>query len=80
MLSFSTASVTNVAGHTAVEQLLLGDELTAVLDQVLQHRERLGPQGDGLLAPPQTLVRRIEPKAAERHLITRLHYRNMTAT
>ena len=63
MLSFRTASVTNVAGQTRVEQLLLGDELTAVLDQVLQHRERLRPQGDGLLALPQPLVRRIEPES-----------------
>ena len=63
-----------------VEKLLLGDELTAVFDEVLQHRERLRPQGDGLFAPPQPLIRRIEPKAAERHLLARLHYRNMTAT
>ena len=34
------------------EAVLLGDELAAVIDQVLQHRVRLGPKGDGLVALP----------------------------
>jgi hypothetical protein len=55
-------------------------QLTAVIDEVLQHRECLGPQGDGLVGPPQPLVRWIEPERAEGDLLTRRHYRNMTAT
>jgi hypothetical protein len=48
------------AGPDGREERLLRHELAAALDEVAQHAEGLGGQGDLLVAPPEALVPQIE--------------------
>ena len=52
------------------EQLIVGDETPRVLDEILQHAERLGPQRDAGVPAPQALVRRVEAEGMEPHMGT----------
>ena len=53
------------------EQLIVSDEAPRVLDEILQHGERLGHQGDAGVSTPQALVRHVEAERIE-HLATHL--------
>lgn len=66
-------------GPYGFEELLLGDELTAMLDTVLQHSERLRPEADLGHSVPQGLIRRVQPEFGEARLFD-AHYDNITAT
>jgi hypothetical protein len=45
-----------------IEQFVVRDEAAGMLDEVAQHGKGPGCEGDLLASPPQTLIRRIEPK------------------
>ena len=47
------------------DQILLRDELTRFGNKVLEHREGLGPELDGLRTLPKTLVHEVECERGE---------------
>jgi hypothetical protein len=50
----------------AFEQLVVRDQPPGVLDEVLQHSERLRHERDARVATPQTLIFHVQPKWLER--------------
>jgi hypothetical protein len=60
-------------GPHALEQDVLGDELTVTLDETLQDGKGLRRQAHRLRASPQTGIVQIEPKRRETKLLRRPH-------
>ena len=54
-------------------QLSLRHQTAGMLDQILQHRQRAGTQGHGLLPSPQTAVRHIETERSKGEVMRGLH-------
>ena len=50
------------------EEGFVGDELSRVFEQILQHREGFQRQGKGLCAAPQTGIARVETDGTEAEL------------
>ena len=56
-----------------LRELLARNDAAWMLQQVLQHRQRPGPQTDFLLSLPQALRRPVEAKGAKDDLLVWLH-------
>ena len=54
-------------------QLRFGHQAAGMRHQIAQHRQGLGPQGDRLVALPQTAVRAIQMEQPKRAVVSRLH-------
>jgi hypothetical protein len=54
-------------------QLGLRQQTAGMLDQILQHRQRAGTQGNGLIPSPQAAVRHIETERSKGEVVWGLH-------
>ena len=79
MLSFRTASVTNVSGHTASSSCCLVTSWRGCSTRCLRTANAFGRRVIGLGAAPQALVPRVEPEPAECEVCDRRHDVNITA-
>ena len=61
------------AGPHVLAQLRFGYQAAGMRHQIAQHRQGLGPQGDGLCSPPQAALRAIQMERPKREVVLLLH-------